>query len=573
MFTGTFFSATLFFSFLCLQSWAQNPLFIPDTLTGPVFNLEMQNGTYQFSPGITSDTKGFNGNILGPTLIMHNGQQVCMNVTNHIGEQTTVHWHGLHVLAENDGGPHTVIDPNTIWSPCFKVMNKAATYWYHPHLHEFTNKHVTQGLSGLIIVRDAEEAALALPRTYGVDDFPLIIQTRAISSTGVIQYDVSSTNVSVNNPDTYLTINAVKDAKLNVPAQCVRFRVLNGSKQRVFLLGLSNGASLHQIASDDGLLALTHSVNRIRIAPGERVELIIDFGAYTTGTNLQLKSFASELPNGTWGATNAFSSPNVPGGGLNPLGYTSNSMNGADFDLLKFHVVAQTTNPVLTIPSTLAIVTPLSAASATSFKDKYLFNANGDGPRIGAVSSASSAVPFNMNTIDDYIGLGTTAIWTLHGAHNQYHPFHLHDVPFYVLDRKDSFGNYIPLTASEQGLKDVVYVGPKETVRFITKFNDFWSDVPYMYHCHITHHEDRGMMKQFIVTDQLYVDKNSTAPFQVGTEAFPYLQLTDALSAANNGTTIYFKSNGNHEEISPGSILLTKKKVTLKVLSGDVIIK
>ncbi len=121
-----------------------------------------------------------------------------MNVTNSIGEETTVHWHGFHVAPENDGGPHTVIDPNTTWTPNFPVLDKAGTYWYHPHAHLLTNKHVAQGLAGLIIVKDAEEAALNLPRTYGVDDFPLIIQTKAISPAGLI-YHVAADPINLDS--------------------------------------------------------------------------------------------------------------------------------------------------------------------------------------------------------------------------------------------------------------------------------------------------------------------------------------------------------------------------------------
>jgi blue copper oxidase len=75
------------------------------------------------------------------------------------------------------------------------------------------------------------------------------------------------------------------------------------------------------------------------------------------------------------------------------------------------------------------------------------------------------------------------------------HPFHIHDVQFYVLDRD---GNLPPL--NERGRKDVVLINPNETVRFITKFEDFADSLnPYMYHCHVLMHEDDGMMGQFIV--------------------------------------------------------------------------
>ena len=116
----------------------------------------------------------------------------------------------------------------------------------------------------------------------------------------------------------------------------------------------------------------------------------------------------------------------------------------------------------------------------------------------------------------------------------------------------------------------MVYVGPKETVRFITKFDDFWSDVPYMYHCHITIHEDKGMMKQFIVTRRIYVDKNYGG-LELGTITFPFNTLREAINAATDGTTIYFISSGIHEELT--SNLITLKKITIKVLNGGVTVK
>ena len=67
-------------------------------------------------------------------------------------------------------------------SPQFTVMNHASTFWYHPHLHMRTGEQAMRGAAGVIIVRDPEEAVLALPRTYGVDDFPLIVQSQQFDS-------------------------------------------------------------------------------------------------------------------------------------------------------------------------------------------------------------------------------------------------------------------------------------------------------------------------------------------------------------------------------------------------------
>jgi FtsP/CotA-like multicopper oxidase with cupredoxin domain len=543
-----------------------NPFNLPPVLNGPVYNLNMQNGTRQFNPGITSSTKGFNGNILGPTLIMQAGQRVYMNVTNSIGEETTVHWHGFHVAAENDGGPHTVIDPNTTWTPNFPVLDKAGTYWYHPHAHLLTAKHVLQGLAGLIIVKDAEEAALTLPRTYGVDDFPLIIQTKAISATGEIQVNSGGDT----NRDSCLMVNAVRNSQLNVPRQMVRFRILNASNQRVFNLGLSNNTVFYHIATDGGLKPTRTPLTRLRLAPGERGEIVVPFGSYAVGTNLQLLSYGNELPSGTWGAT-------IPwiNNSISPPNYNPNPLNGVAFTVLRFVVSAATASPVTTIPpSSLSSDTPIPEAQATFTRNKWLFSGGGGGTgvKIGTSSSYNASTAFDMNVINDVIPLDRTEIWALHGADDQYHPFHIHDIQFYILDREDSLGNNIPLTSNEVGRKDVVYVGPKQTVRFITKFDDFWGDVPYMYHCHITVHEDRGMMKQFIVNRSLYVDKNYTGALETGSQTFPYKTLTAAINAAQEGTTIYFMSSGIHEEITSPTLLI-QKKISIKLLSTAVTVQ
>lgn len=147
-----------------LNNRAQNKLQIPDTLSGTKFNLTIQKGSLIFYPGFTTNTIGVNGNILGPTLILRKGDNISMNVTNTLTDTTTIHWHGMHVAPQNDGGPHTVILPGTTWQPQFTVMDNAATYWYHPHLHRKTAEHVTKGIAGFIIVRDNQEAALKLPR-------------------------------------------------------------------------------------------------------------------------------------------------------------------------------------------------------------------------------------------------------------------------------------------------------------------------------------------------------------------------------------------------------------------------
>ncbi len=473
---------TSFFVLFSLALIAQNPILIPPTLTGNTINLTFQNGTHEFFPGVTTNTMGVNGNILGPTLILNQGDFVNFSVTNQIGEITTLHWHGMHVAAENDGGPHTTILPGETWTPAFTVLDKAATYWYHPHLHEKTNEHVSKGIAGMIIVKDAEEAALNLPRTYGEDDFPIVIQTKDFDANGQI--------IVPSNNDDSIMVNATLDPQLDVPAQVVRLRLLNGSSMRTFNIGLNANQSFYQIASDGGLLSEPVLLTRLRMAPGERAEIIIDLNGMQ-GQSLQLMSYASEFQNGIYGAT-------YPGMGAGMVlnGYNPNPLNGADFTILQLDVVAQTSNPVTTIPSTLISVTPIDEASSDLTRDLLMTPVQGGSNQLNG-DFVINGQPFNMNVINYEIPLNNTEIWSITNQSAIAHPFHIHDVQFYVLDRD---GNTPP--PSEQGLKDVIYVLPMETVRFITQFTDFADPViPYMYHCHMLFHEDRGMMGQFVVID------------------------------------------------------------------------
>ena len=88
-----------------------NALHIPPILSPTledgqkVFNLTLQYGRREFLPGLNTETMGFNGDYLGPTIRVSAGDEVRFNVSNQLDEVATVHWHGLHVPPEMDGTP------------------------------------------------------------------------------------------------------------------------------------------------------------------------------------------------------------------------------------------------------------------------------------------------------------------------------------------------------------------------------------------------------------------------------------------------------------------------------------
>lgn len=468
--------------FSAQSSQAQNPLLIPDTLRGSLIQLNLQQGQVPFYSGAQTQTMGANGNILGPTLLLKKHQNVTLRVKNNLPDTTTMHWHGMHVAPENDGGPHITIPPGTTWSPAFEVLDQASTHWYHPHLHMRTNEQVQKGIAGFIIVRDSQEAALNLPRKYGIDDFPLVIQTKVFDSNNQIV-------TGKNALDTALMVNATLKPYLNAPAQIIRLRILNGSSERVYNLGFSNNISFHQIGSDGGLLSAPVGLSRLLLAPGERAEILVDLSAWKDQT-VYLKNFGTQIPNAHYGAAQPGMGPGqtIPNYSLNPL-------NGKDFNILTLHVKAATSSPVTAIPQTLITHNPWTAAQANITRSLVFTSMNmGQGAINGPF--VINGAHFDMDVINYQIPFNNIEIWELRNQTPIAHPFHIHNVAFYVLDIN---GN--KPSASLAGRKDVVLVpGGNSVVRFITRFEDFYNDsLPYMYHCHMLTHEDDGMMGQYIV--------------------------------------------------------------------------
>ena len=459
----------------------QNLLSIPDTISGTIFNLNVLDTSKVFYPGFTTKTYGINSKYLGPTLFLNKGDSVSLQVNNQLTDTTTIHWHGLHVAAMNDGGPHNFILPNSIWNPKFKVRDQAAMYWYHPHLHMKTNKHVSLGAAGLIIVRDSVEKSLNIPRKYGIDDFPLVIQSKC--------FDTNKQIIFGNASDSVILVNGTLNPYLPIPAQVVRLRILNASPERVYNLGLQGNLTFYQIGTDGGLLDAPVALSRLRLAPGERAEILVDFSG-KMGQTINLMSFASELPSAIYGA----SQPGMGAGQTIP-GYTSNSLNGTNIKIISFSVTAQSTSPIVTIPSSLTINSPYNTASANAFKN-LTFTPVNMGPTAIQGPFLINNTSFDMDVINYTIPFNNIEIWTLTNQTPIAHPFHIHDVQFYITEI-----NGAAPPANMKGRKDVVLVpGGGQTVKFITKFETFCDSMaPYMYHCHMLTHEDDGMMGQFVV--------------------------------------------------------------------------
>jgi len=446
-------------------------LWIPPLLEGKSIDLSLDAGSRTFIKGKTP-TLGFNKTgFWGPTLVMNRGETVQIRVRNNIKEVTTVHWHGLHLPASADGGPHQPIEPGDTWTTSFKVDNNAATYWYHPHPHELTQKQHALGAGGLIIIRDAEEARLALPRTYGVDDIPLVLTSRRFKSDQQFSH-----NGDHDKYGDYSMVNGVLNPQVRLPAQLVRLRILNAEVERGYILGFPDNRTFHVIATDGGLVDKPIAVKRLRLMVGERAEILVDLSADKPGASIDLMAYNSGQPFG------------FPGGEPDKGGDNGSLLNNSDFRVLHVLVGSATPRPVTRMPDVLAHNRFPSKEESTRSRTIKVT----DGRPFFTLDDKS----FDMHIIDQAVKLGATETWTVTNNNIFGHSFHIHDVQFRILSRSGG-----AVADYEKGWKDTVYLPRNQSVTFVARFEDFASDNDaFMYHCHMANHEDGGMMGQFLVS-------------------------------------------------------------------------
>lgn len=442
---------------------SSRPLPIPplaEGVLGPdgvrTFSLRAVTGETQMLPGVRTATWGFDGPVLGPTLRARRGESVEVRVRNALPEPTSVHWHGMHVPARCDGGPHQMVPIGGDWQPRWTINQPAATLWYHPHPHGATERHAYRGLAGMFLIDD--EVTADLPQEYGIDDIPLIIQDRRFTASGALD-ESDPTDVGLLG-DTIVT-NGIVGAHLTVTAQRTRLRLLNGSGGRLYNLGFADGRTFHIVAGDGGLLAAPVPATRIQLSPGERAEIVL---TCAPGESTVLQSFPIE----------------------NRAGLESEEAVrfGVDDTFVVLEVRAA---PELRRGAAL----PAALAALPELPDQD------DGVRreFDLQWFMINRARMDMKRIDFHAMVDTDEIWTVRNVDNWPHNFHVHDTQFRIVDIDGA-----PPPAHLTGFKDTVYAPPGQRIRLAVRFSDYTDPVwPYMYHCHLAFHEDQGMMGQFLV--------------------------------------------------------------------------
>ncbi len=458
-------------------------LWIPPLIEGNDIDLTLAESSKPFWAPTQTKTYGYNGaTFLGPTVVLEKGEAVNLRVHNTLHEETTVHWHGLYLPPTEDGGPHQIIRPGDSLTSSFVVDNHAATYWYHPHPHEATQDQITYGAGGLIIIRDEIESALSLPRSYGIDDIPLIFTSRRFYDNDQFSFEGDDDKYG-----DYLLTNGDFHAQVELPAQWVRLRLLNCEIERGYRIGFSDNRTFYQIATDGGLVDRPVPLQLLPLAVGERAEILLDLREADIGSTFELMSFNEGQPFG------------FPGGEPGKGGSNGSLLNNLDFSMLKITVGPRTENPCLTVPTTLTQNTFWSEADVDRHREMTI------NKKRGGTTFQFNHVGYDRDVVNQVVRLGDVEAWTINNPVFG-HSFHIHDVQFKIVKREGA-----PPPPYEQGWKDTFYLPMGSSVTFLTKFEKYASDtVPFMYHCHMANHEDEGLMGQFLVsTDPESLPTNS----------------------------------------------------------------
>ncbi len=182
--------------------------------------------------------------------------------------RAAVHVHGALAPADTDCAPDGGLPPGTSIVTTYPNAQEAATLWYHDDARAAARFHQYAGLMGLYLVRDEHEASLDLPD--GPLELPLMICERWLGQDGQLR--------APGSEHPALLVNGKLFPYADLPPRRHRLRVVNGSAAAACALSFDPPIPVHLIGADQGLLSSPAETTTVLLAPGERADLLVDFG-------------------------------------------------------------------------------------------------------------------------------------------------------------------------------------------------------------------------------------------------------------------------------------------------------
>ncbi|MEN0586331.1 MULTISPECIES: multicopper oxidase CueO [unclassified Kosakonia] len=496
-------------------------------------------------------TWGYNGALLGPALQLRQGREVTVEIRNTLAEETTVHWHGVEVPGEVDGGPQGIIKPGGSRTVTFTPTQQAATCWFHPHQHGKTGRQVAMGLAGLVLIEDENSRKLRLPQQWGIDDVPVIVQDKKFAANGQIDYQLDVMSAAVGwFGDTLLTNGAIYPQH-SAPRGWLRLRLLNGCNARSLKFATSDQRPLYVVASDGGLLGEPVKVSELPVLMGERFEVLVDT---SNGKPFDLLT----LPVQQMGMTVAPFDQPQPVLRIQPLQVTASgtlpdtlaTLPGLPaLEGLTQRTLQLSMDPMLDMMGMQALQQKYGDSAMAGMMGHgqmgnmqmghgqmnhsqmgkmqmdngqmdhsqmgkmQMDNGQMDHSQMGNMQMGSGQMnhggngfdfhnanringkAFDMATPQFAARKGQYERWVISGEGDMMlHPFHIHGTQFRILSE-----NGKPPAAHRAGWKDTVEVYGARSEVLVRFQHDAPKEFAYMAHCHLLEHEDTGMMLGFTV--------------------------------------------------------------------------
>ena len=452
------------------------------------YTLTMRSAVVEVIPGVQTPILGYNGEYPGPSILGRMGTPDVLRQVNGCEVETSIHQHGGHNPSDSDGLP--CADPADLPGGLQGLLlserpvsrtdgtpdpnDNPSTLWYHDHATDITGPNVYFGLAGLYPTTDDLEDELiargVLPSKDGdvLLDVPLVLQDRRFNADGSLFYSPFEHDGFLGD---VFVVNGKAQPFFRVQRRKYRFRILNGSNARMFMLRFSSGLPFLQVAADSWLLPFAIARgDRILLSMAERAEVIVDF------RNAPNEVFLENIL--------VQDSGRGPGGDLaNP------DVRIPGTPLVKFIVEGSPVpNDASVQPGTpLRPNTPIQANEIVATRT-FEFNRSQGAWQVNGRF-------YDENRADATPRRGTAERWILkNGGGGWWHPIHIH-LEAHQVQRFN--GRPPPVYNSFK--KDTTLLGPGDEAEVFIRFRDHLGR--FVMHCHNIEHEDDRMMVRWDVVE------------------------------------------------------------------------
>lgn len=371
---------------------------------------------------------------------------------------------------------------------------EAGPLWFHDHLLGGTRINVYAGLAGAYLLTDPAlvlpagmtatgllNGPPATPRGPATTELtiPLVLQDRMFDNKGQLYFPDAGLNPAIHPfwipefvGDT-IVVNGKAWPNLNVEAKRYSFLIINGSNARFYELSIfGTGSSQHGpfsgpryvvdrnppmyvIGTDGGYLDRAVPVSKLLIGPGERYQVIIDFGNFAGNALIMTNTARTPFPNGTPPDSSTLGRiVRFTVGRVTSFTGADRSYNPAVTPTIRTgsQVIQRLVKPAtgtLNVTSARTRQLTLNEVMGMGGPLEILVNNtkwNGMRPDMATPVNGATVTDRAGNYLTELPKEGTTEVWEIINLTADAHPIHLHLVQFQILNRQNfNLNNYLNL--------------------------------------------------------------------------------------------------------------------------------